>query len=290
MNDPTSQVALVQRVTGTILVACTTFVTYDYFLTLEQEVRYVWLRPWTAGKVLFLLVRYLFFLDTPVLMADYVMTGPDDTSCRLSFDWVAALELPGLLVAWIVVGFRTWAIWNRNRLCGLIVCITVLGTAGVGLWDVVRFISGLTATTQPANGIPGCFLILSPSAVQSTQKLYVASATYEAAILFATLIRGLHHLRNKPSSLTSTLYRDAFIASALLFTTSVLTAYNASIQNDYFISYSAIHRTLMAVIPGRIMLNLRKEAYNLDNWDATTEMIEPLTLTHSEDTDYSGWD
>jgi len=289
MDNPTSLSGLVQWVTGIVLIACTSFVTYDYLLTFEQEVQYVWLKPWTAGKVLFLLVRYLFFLDTPILTWDYLTITPDITSCRVTLNWVAAVELPGLLVAWMVVGLRTWAIWNRSSVCGVLLGLAALASTATGVYDVLTFIRGLTASTRTAQGIPGCFFVLSSAAVQSTQKLFLVSAGYEALILLATISRGAHHLRGKRSSLATTLYRDALLASALLFTTSVLTAINASVQNDYFISYSAIHRAFMAVIPGRIILNIRREAYTLDSWDGTTE-TGPIISISAEPTDLSGWD
>ncbi|KAN0092754.1 hypothetical protein V8E55_003538 [Tylopilus felleus] len=36
-----------------------TVVGYDYFLTLSQEIDYVWLRPWTWVSTLFVIVRYV---------------------------------------------------------------------------------------------------------------------------------------------------------------------------------------------------------------------------------------
>ncbi|KAF8452718.1 hypothetical protein L210DRAFT_2053440 [Boletus edulis BED1] len=36
-----------------------TAVIYDYFLTISNEVAYIWKRPWTIVSTLFLLVRYV---------------------------------------------------------------------------------------------------------------------------------------------------------------------------------------------------------------------------------------
>jgi len=279
MNDLASA-ALVQRITGTILVACTAFVSYEYFLTFEQEVRYVWLAPWTAGKCIFLLGRYLFFVDIPVLMWVFVTTVPTDDTCTRTLDWVVAVELPALIVAWLVVGLRTWAIWNRNIICGAIVSLALLAATGIGLYDAIIFIGGLTATTWPTAEISGCLVVASSMVLQSTVKLYFASAGYESIVLFATLLRGVYHLRRERSSLTATLYRDAFFASTILFTASVLVAYNSYSQKAHWISYAAVHRTLTAVIPTRILLNLRKEAYSVDGWDVTIETTH-LETTHS---------
>jgi hypothetical protein len=37
---------------------------YDYILTLHIEIKFIWFSPWTYTKVLYLLIRYLTFIDT----------------------------------------------------------------------------------------------------------------------------------------------------------------------------------------------------------------------------------
>ena len=52
-------------------VICISLLVYDYFLTLERELRCFWsgslLKSWTPVKVLFVLQRYLPFVDTGIL-------------------------------------------------------------------------------------------------------------------------------------------------------------------------------------------------------------------------------
>ena len=39
---------------------------FDWFLTLEAEVKYVWNAPWNLGRILFFGTRYLVFIDEPI--------------------------------------------------------------------------------------------------------------------------------------------------------------------------------------------------------------------------------
>ena len=41
---------------------------YDYFLTLPDEVSLIWAAPWTPMKVLFLLTRYIPFIDGGIML------------------------------------------------------------------------------------------------------------------------------------------------------------------------------------------------------------------------------
>jgi hypothetical protein len=40
---------------------------YDYLITFDDEITYVWSSKWNVGKILFLLVRYPVFLDIVVV-------------------------------------------------------------------------------------------------------------------------------------------------------------------------------------------------------------------------------
>lgn len=62
----TKYVASARVVTSFDVLGVTIFV-YDYFLTLGMEVEFVWSSKWGFMKVLYLLQRYLPFLDSVCL-------------------------------------------------------------------------------------------------------------------------------------------------------------------------------------------------------------------------------
>ncbi|KAF9005238.1 hypothetical protein BDQ17DRAFT_386132 [Cyathus striatus] len=65
MADPPTVLDLqVSQLVQSTLVACGTLLIYDLLCTLDQEVAYVWSEKWSLGTFLFILNRYLPFVDT----------------------------------------------------------------------------------------------------------------------------------------------------------------------------------------------------------------------------------
>jgi len=58
---------------------------YDYLLTLDREINLIWFSPWTYTKVLFLLVRYLTFVDTFLLLHFQLFPNVSAHNCRMSY-------------------------------------------------------------------------------------------------------------------------------------------------------------------------------------------------------------
>jgi len=199
-------------------------VAYDYLLTVEQELQYVWSARWSSGKLLFILVRYIVFIDIPLFTWDYFASVQPSTICRVPFDIAMGFEALGVLSAWLVVGLRTWAIWNKNRVCGVVIILAFSAALGLGLYDVILFATyqSRTETTllslQQASGCGMATLLTAGGEARLLFEFYVVSAMYEGVILFATLLRGVYHWRrSNRSSLIATLYRDALLASVIAF-------------------------------------------------------------------------
>ncbi|KZT52056.1 hypothetical protein CALCODRAFT_442164, partial [Calocera cornea HHB12733] len=104
---------------------------YDYALTLPQEIAVVWSTPWTPGKGFFLLIRYLGFIDLPILLfgawldAD-IGTRPAEIQIKHSSmayrnNRNAAF---GFFLADAVIGLRTWAVWHHSVRCGCALVIS----------------------------------------------------------------------------------------------------------------------------------------------------------------------
>ncbi|EMD35689.1 hypothetical protein CERSUDRAFT_75233 [Gelatoporia subvermispora B] len=62
--------------------SATTFYCYDYFLTLDDEVEYIWQKKFSFPTFIFYVVRYLALLDTLFVIAEaYPWPGQTDLSC-----------------------------------------------------------------------------------------------------------------------------------------------------------------------------------------------------------------
>lgn len=274
--------AFEQRVTGTVIVACLTLVTYDYLLTVKQEIRYVWRAPWTPGTLIFLLLRYMAFMDLPILLWEYVTTEPGGRSCQVGVAWIMWMELIALLLSCLVIGLRTWAIWDRSRACGLLVGSVFLAATGMGIYATFTFNNELSILVSDFDVAgPGCIDTSALDAVLDLEHLYELLAVYESLVLALTLWRGFHHLRQGRTLLISVLYRDAFLASSVLCCTSVVivAVANGLPTTNYWFTCAYIHRAFTNVLPSRIILNIREATYSLDGWDITIEDSRPVVLT-----------
>ncbi|KAL0573961.1 hypothetical protein V5O48_008002 [Marasmius crinis-equi] len=100
---------------------------YDYLLTLDEEIRFVWTKtPWNLAKILFLGVRYAVFI--PTILVLYVNTSRSFPLASCSV-WTNA-EVYGtigvVVMAELVLGLRAWAFWGRNRIVAACIITTVI--------------------------------------------------------------------------------------------------------------------------------------------------------------------
>jgi hypothetical protein len=51
-----------------IAVGCISMFYYDFFITFCPEIRLIWDSPWTMTKILFLVQRYLPFVDVALML------------------------------------------------------------------------------------------------------------------------------------------------------------------------------------------------------------------------------
>ncbi|TDL17576.1 hypothetical protein BD410DRAFT_807196 [Rickenella mellea] len=107
--------------TGALLV-------YDYlFVTFEREVTLVWTQRWTRGKVMFLLNRYLPFIDTFLMLNhDIVLTGETSQSkCLNGTAAVTWLPVFGIIIAEALILYGFFGVDTSFKvLCVLVLVVT----------------------------------------------------------------------------------------------------------------------------------------------------------------------
>jgi len=238
---------------------------------LPKEKEYIWDARWTPGKIIFLAVRYMPFLDLPLWpFADAFMPGGN-----LGMDCVTATYctiitfVVAVFLADFVYGLRTWALWQRNRLLGWFLIVAGLG------FNVSCVI--LLAVLQPGvpsqriEGLPGCFIL--PSSSDEMWKAYLLTTSFQLVLLVATVVKGVQHWgARQPQNLTTVLYRDAFLSFVGQLCIGWLNVILLRVTQEPNYSLNATYRALLSVLPARIILNIREaasEGGRLDGWDIT---------------------
>ncbi|KAI6044380.1 hypothetical protein EDC04DRAFT_360304 [Pisolithus marmoratus] len=100
----------------TAIVAGYTLLVYDYFLTLSDEVEYIWNAPWTPVKFIYLANRYTVLLgQTLICIQATGFVATFTGGCEFYAVFLAVYILLSLETAHLLVALRAWAIWGGDR-------------------------------------------------------------------------------------------------------------------------------------------------------------------------------
>ncbi|EJD35179.1 hypothetical protein AURDEDRAFT_175757 [Auricularia subglabra TFB-10046 SS5] len=229
---------------------------WDHIVTFDQEVELVWPSRWGAGKILFLLVRYITWPDVLSSMSKSIF-HLDAAVCQPLFEYVVWSTIIGIAAAEMILVLRTWAIWGGQRL--LLAILTTVLSVGAGACCYVakiyisrtHFISADTISPH----LRGCFVTASTNMIAGP---WIALTAFDFAILVLTMIKGVQHFRNGSSGIIVSLYRDGLLYFIYLFTISlanILVLYLA--PAEYTILLAELQRVLYAMLSCRIVLHLR---------------------------------
>jgi len=289
MSDLLAEVGQVQLAADYgICVAGTLFI-YDYVLTFHQERALVWTSKWSYGKALFLFIRYTGFLVLGAFFIVEYTTPISQPTCTGLIFLCLALNAAVTLCAGLVLALRTWALWNRNRICGAFIGVAWCSVTVL----VLTFLVISNISLKPAVGdgafpdVIGCGAIISPASAAADLKLVICLATYESVILIMTIFRGLRYLYN-PAPLMLVLFRDAFLASICLLTLTVTDAIVSSMASPHFYIVWMISVAFYFITPCRIILNLREATRHVDGWDLATTRAQS-TEDEVTASDATGW-
>jgi len=139
---------------------------YDYMLTLDQEISFIWATPWNFPKALFLLTRYLPISDSTAIMYFFFHPGSSDATCYILFQIAECMFTSSSL-------FRD--VCDQCRVCWINPHDTIVGGLGKGSkasdratnflrFSIVRtvyvecYLKFLKFTQLPNPTLPGCFV------------------------------------------------------------------------------------------------------------------------------------
>ncbi|KAJ7641385.1 hypothetical protein FB45DRAFT_356549 [Roridomyces roridus] len=107
------------------LCACATILVYDLLCTLDQEISYVWPRPWSTSTALFVFNRYLPFVDVFIsLTSKFTRQSPEQCLMRnVAVGWLSVL---GIMLSEGILMLRTYALWERKPFVLVLLCIVAV--------------------------------------------------------------------------------------------------------------------------------------------------------------------
>ncbi|KAJ3528616.1 hypothetical protein NMY22_g9338 [Coprinellus aureogranulatus] len=275
-------------------IASIVLLTVEIVHSLPDEVELIWRAEWNAGKILFLLSRYLPFSDVTLDLLYATTTANSIELCQKTFasgsggshlilnvrvDRLTgvfrgvALTLIGVVLAEVILYLRVYALSGGSQWVGVLLGVLFVALHGTTFVFLIRFIKSLEYSLSPLPKVIGCLPIKgSPKDLSIVFVLIMAS---ELAILAITIWTLLSKFRQSKNQLVSIFYRDGVVYFLLLTGTHP----NASSNPDpypalaisggniicnlvappgYTYLLACLQRVLHSILATRMVLHIRK--------------------------------
>ncbi|KLO09139.1 hypothetical protein SCHPADRAFT_579646 [Schizopora paradoxa] len=197
---------------------------YDYFIMLPAEIEHIWKTKWGVGNLLYVLTRYMAFVQSPFILLYAFDAGLGKSPnapelCVHIYKTAAWLDMMGIVVATIILSMRTATIWGwtrRSVVCAVIANLIVPITP---MYSLGKTLSSMKYIPSPIPSILPC------NAEFSNNIAYLAFALVmvdETIILVLTMYRRIRTWPEHPTPLLRTLYNDAILFFGCLIVISLL--------------------------------------------------------------------
>jgi len=231
---------------------------YDYMLTLPDEIRLIWPWEWKAGKILYIVTRYLAISDQIGFLLFWFNRDFTADQCRLVFTASCWFLFTGIVIAQWIICMRTYAVWGQSKLILGVLVTLCLGTEITSVIIMNDFIKGLIWAPSPFPTITSCYVI---TTVNKLDVDYAMIMVVEFAVLVLTFWKGVSQWKlRKNSPLITVLYRDGVIFFFCLFAISIANFFFYALSPTPVLLFllPELQRILHSVLTARIILHLRE--------------------------------
>ncbi|KAF4574391.1 hypothetical protein EYR40_005890 [Pleurotus pulmonarius] len=184
---------------------------YDYFLTLPDEIQYVWPTHWCLGKVLYLSSKYLIIVIFLAELHWITSHNVPEAECRTSNTILHYGYLLAVIAAENILTLRVWALWNQRRWVTIMLgCLCIVGIA-LGFKDISTGYQNdiyLTDYAKASLSYPGCATVGDDRTASATSYITVLAHETDSTMPI--------------SSMMYTFYEDGLIYYAALLAISIV--------------------------------------------------------------------
>ncbi|KAH7929181.1 hypothetical protein BV22DRAFT_1029809 [Leucogyrophana mollusca] len=258
-----------------------TILIYDYVLTFNLELKFIWSGPWSAVKALYLFTKYLPFIDV-ILLVLYrdLLSEPSDRACHFalsiaSYDvYLCSDAYPiGMSVAEIIIMVRTWAIWGRGRRLAIILIVVGVASFTFTCYFSVMWVQSLTFSVIHDSVLGGCIATSNKNGILLVPwSLFMCT---ESLLLLMMMVHAYPVVRQNRENTTTALYRvllrDGRSSYLRLSLSVVNLGFIAGPTGALSTSFVVPTRVLHAVFATRIILHLRETGSEVGEGDAFTQ-------------------
>ncbi|KAH7335347.1 hypothetical protein B0J17DRAFT_669767 [Rhizoctonia solani] len=230
---------------------------YDYTITIDQEVRFVWSQRWSFGKVVYIFIRYATIIMMAGHVASMFLFRPSVPLCRMIEIIFVWSQVVIIIAGSSVLVVRTWLLWGGVRwalaaLIGGLILASVLSIYFVYI-DMEEF--SIIRSVSPQL-LPGC-LVRIPSTVW---RPFVPPLFYETFIMVLTVAKVSRTPDRAPLMmrlfLDGTLYYIVVIMALLLTTIGAMYT-----PTRPLVIGSGFHTACISIGCSRLVLSLHSWAH-----------------------------
>jgi len=261
--DVTATIIALQQntIVSYIDVCSVALLVFDWSLTLDSEIKFIWDSPWNLGRILFFLTRYPPFINVALAIFYRMVYSLPASTCSTISDVRSWIAIFGIIVAEVILTLRVWILWDRSRKVGLAVLLASFLTGAAGVVDYVLFAGGYTfvATQSLSPNISGCFFIKGHIALLWTLVALMIHQTFIFTLTVVHCIRNFR-LRSYGTSLLRTFYLDGVIyylaqqALSVVNLVVIITTHSSHMVN--IMTY--IQGVLLSILSARMILHLHE--------------------------------
>ncbi|ESK85358.1 hypothetical protein Moror_5960 [Moniliophthora roreri MCA 2997] len=241
---------------------------YDYLLTFDLEVNYIWTHPLTFRSTLFFLNRYTPFVDT-FLSLSGLSVFLTVHECETRSQVISVFIFIGIAISEIILMLRVYALWGCRRwvlvlfLCmsiGEIICVALI------VWKQLTSIHMLQT-------LEGCI-----SSGSSNELLHLAPfvllALTETVLAILSVIKGYQDLRNTRERWVVELYKDGLLYYLYLLVLSIFNIFSPWIRPAWGPFLVTPQRVLHSLFCNRILFFLLKVGVDEEQKERERERLQ----------------
>ncbi|GBE77309.1 hypothetical protein SCP_0101820 [Sparassis crispa] len=276
-NEIAALVPSLEGAQNTRYLALATFIaySYDYFLTVDEEIEYFWKGDWDLTKILFITNRY--FAPIVIILGLISLFAPG-LSFELWVDCTGAipatyiLNIIGICIVQGIIVLRIWYIFSSRRTLRLLVVVAYVGCT---VATAVVFASLWHQFAAIHIDIPGYnFLGCGAPPATDAWRMFLPNLIIHTILFIGTTIPALKpNGDGRRSPLMLRLIRDGGTFYIVVFIVALVSTIGALQHHHLEIMFPAIYSNallgLISIATSHLMLSIRSLAANLSidpNW------------------------
>lgn len=263
-------------------VAALTFVSWDFALTFNDEIEYIWKRRWNTMRVLYTVTRY--FIPVSISVNSITLFHPtiSPRSCDIVTRIGATFALVAISAMMVLLLVRVWVMWDKSTWMLVALLALFSGMQIVSVTSIITAAHRMHAIENPLPGImTGCVV---PSTNQPDWfRVLLSGLIYETIVFSLTVYQAWRsYKRSMRTPLLAHLVRDGalyfLVVAVVVLLTLIGTTYTATLPAALG---SGMYISVMSSMCCRLVLRLRSYAYTAPTISPIEDDLPMTTLPPS---------